>query len=317
MKKLPVIYIFYKRPDLVKETFPAIVKYRPEVLYLCQDGPKNKSEIPLIEKARDMVLNMITWDCKVVKIFREKNLGLMGHIPDSLNRFFKKYDFGIYIEEDIMVSDEFFKFQEEMYKKFKDDKKIAGITGFNPFGDKMNNLEHSYYLSQIGSVWGSGLFRRLWENYLLKPQNFREVILNLNKKKYFFSPKYSFYLEMYIDAIVSAKLKTWDFQINLSMIKNNLYFIYPKSNLVNNLGYFKDPTSAFISSYYKDFEKIFPLRHPKKLEYNPEYDRIYFDNLLKGGWVRLWLIKIYLNLPDKIKNIIKSFIVFIKNLEMK
>lgn len=316
MIKLPVIYIFYKRPDLVKETFPAIAKYKPDVLYLCQDGPKNKSEESKIKEARKIVLNMINWDCELVKIFRDKNLGLMGHIPDSLDRFFKNYDFGVYIEEDILVSDDFFKFQEEIYKKFKDDESIAGITGFNPFGHKMN-LRESYYLSQTGSVWGSGFFKRMWRYYEKYPKDFKRVFKELNRKKYFFSAKYRYYLNMYLNAIMRGRLRTWDLQINLAIAKQNKYFVYPKNNLVNNLGSFRDSTSAFIQSYYKDFEKIFPLRHPKKLKYNLTYDRIYFNNLLKGGWIRLWLINLYLHMPERLKNFIKKSIILFKNLIQK
>lgn len=134
------------------------------------------------------------------------------------------------------------------------------------------------------------------------------VIKKLLKNNYFFSKEYAFYLKNYIEAINQGKLKTWDLQISYVTAKNNKFFIFPKSNLVNNIGFNKDGTSPFILSYYQPTEKIFPLIHPQKFIYNSIYDVIYFDNLLKGGWLRLWLIKIYLDLPESLKKLVQKFL---------
>lgn len=303
MFKIPIIYIFYKRPDLVKKTFLAIKKIRPKILYICQDGPKSEEEKIKVIEARNVVMKMIDWDCHLIKIFRKENKGLMGHIPDSLDNFFKDNEYGIYIEDDILASDDFFKFQQELLPKFKNDERIYGISGFNPFGDKLK-LKESYYLSQMSSIWGAGLYRRLWKNYNLYHKDVEQVL----KDKPLFSNKYNFYLKNYIKAINQRKLKTWDLQISYITIKFDKFFIFPRANLVNNIGFNNEGTSPFISSYFKPTENIFPIKHPKKLGYNPKYDRIYFDNLLRGGWIRLWLIKIYLNLPEKLKALIKNFL---------
>lgn len=186
MYKIPIIYIFYKRPDLVKQTFLPIKRIKPKVLYICQDGPKNIDEKRKVIEARKVVLEMIDWDCKLVKIFRDKNQGLMGHIPDALDQFFKNYDYGIYIEEDVLVSDEFFKFQKEMLEKFKNNEKILGVNGFNPFGDKINT-NYSYFLTQVASVWGMGIYKRLWDKYNLYCDDYINVFKTLEKENFLFS----------------------------------------------------------------------------------------------------------------------------------
>jgi hypothetical protein len=316
MYEIPIIYIFYKRPDLVKKTFIPIAKVKPKVLYLCQDGPKNEVENKKVLEARKIVLGMINWKCKLVKIFRDKNLGLTGHIPDALDRFFKNYDFGVYIEDDILVSDQFFKFEQEMFQKYRNDNRIMGINGFNPFGDRLK-INGSYYLTQIGSVWGGGFFKRLWEKYDLYCSDYKNVFKTLDKKNWFFSKKYRFYLKNYITAILHGKLKTWDLQLNFLAAKKRGYFINPTKNLVNNIGFNIDGTSSFISRYYKTFESVFPLKHPKKLIYNPNYDKIYFDNLLKGGWLRLWAIKIYFESPKFLKRLINNFLIIFSKFRKK
>lgn len=111
-------------------------------------------------------------------------------------------------------------------------------------------------------------------------------------------------------------MKTWDFQLNYASINLRGYFIEPSKNLVNNIGFNKGQNPS-LSSHWKEFEIIFPLRHSKKLKYDPKNDIVLFNNSLKGGWIRLWLIKFYLDLPQNIKNLIQSLISLFSRLKRK
>lgn len=213
-----------------------------------------------------------------------------------------------------MPSLEFFKFQKELLPRFVNNKKIFCINGTNFFPNKLR-ISDSYYLTQMPNIWGCGIYKRSWMLYEKYPKNYKKI-LDLRSKDFIFSKKYNFYINTYIEAINNKKLNTWDIQLTYSLVKNKMFAIAPRVNLVNNVGFInKEATNTFISNYYFSFGKIMPIIHPEKLIYKKENDIIYFDNLLKGGWLRLCLIKIYLYLPDNIKNYIKNFIVFLKKLK--
>jgi hypothetical protein len=175
----------------------------------------------------------------------------------------------------------------------------------------MGYLTDSYYLTQIGCIWGFGLWKRSWLLYDYYCNDF----LYFKKKNYdnfLFSNKYKYYLNNYLELIRKEKLKTWDIQINYIAAKNKMYFIAPRVNLVNNIGFSAASTSAFISNYYYPTQKIIPIIHPKRLKYKAINDIIYFNNLLKGGYLRIFLINIYFYLPKFVREVIKKIINFIK-----
>jgi hypothetical protein len=43
MNQAPVVYSFYRRPEVTKTVFSAIREYKPKKLYLFSDGPQNET----------------------------------------------------------------------------------------------------------------------------------------------------------------------------------------------------------------------------------------------------------------------------------
>ena len=46
---VPVLMIFFNRPDSFKQVFEKVREAKPKTLILAQDGPRNKGDIPGIE----------------------------------------------------------------------------------------------------------------------------------------------------------------------------------------------------------------------------------------------------------------------------
>ena len=71
---VPILMIFFNRPDSFKQVFEKVREAKPKTLILAQDGPRNKSDIPGIEACRKVVEN-IDWECNVIREYSEVNLG--------------------------------------------------------------------------------------------------------------------------------------------------------------------------------------------------------------------------------------------------
>jgi hypothetical protein len=293
---VPILFIIFRRKDTALKVIEAIAKVKPKKLYVSQDGPRNDREKQEVMETRKAVLSKINWDCDLTVWTHDKNLGLKKHIPEAFDKFFEKEEHGIYLEDDTLPSKDFFYFQRELLEKYKDDERIFSINGTN-FYPELVKPNSSYYLSKIGDIWGFGLWKRSWKLYNSTISDFNKISKSSEYKNYFFSRKYKFYLETFWNAIRRNKLDSWAMQLVYAAIKNNMFFIAPSVNMVNNVGENFSASNVSLQIYQRDFSKLFPMRHPKELLYIKTHDLIYFNNMLKGGWFRILPNRLYLSLP--------------------
>lgn len=310
---IPILFIIFKRKDTALQVVDAIAKIKPKKLYISQDGPKNRKEEKDVLETRKAVLSRINWDCELTVWVHKKNLGLRGHIPQAFDKFFKKEECGIYLEDDTLPSEDFFYFEQQLLEKYKNNQKIFSINGTNFYPERVKP-KYSYYLSKIGDIWGFGLWRRSWKLYNGNLKDFSNLSKSLKYNSYFFSYKYKFYLESFWKAIFKRKLDSWAMQMVFAAVKNNMYFIAPKVNMVNNIGVANRASNLSLQLYFKKYGNPFPIKHPKKLIYNDEYDISYFRHMLRGGWLRVGLISIYLNFSPNVRKTINSVIALVLNL---
>lgn len=302
----PVLFIIYRREDAALRVIKAIARVKPKKLYISQDGPRNEKERIEIENTRKAVLSKVNWKCELTVWTHNRNLGLKKHAPTAFDDFFKKEEYGIYLEDDTVPSREFFYFEEEMLKRYKNNRKVFSVNGTN-FYTKLIRSKDSYYLSKIGDIWGFGLWRRSWKLYDSNLKDYHSFSRKLKYKSYFFNQKYRFYLESFWQAIINKKLDSWAMPLVYTAVRNDMYFITPKFNMVNNIGSNNAASNVSLQTYYEPFGNPFPLKHPDKLEYDKTNDLIYLDNMLKGGWLRLILIRLYLISPHKLRIMMKNF----------
>ncbi len=111
------------RPDLLKKSLKYLSVSQPEILYVSIDGPRNKREEALVEQCRVIALNP-GWDCEMVPLFRNNNIGLVQSFVQSIEKMFSEHEFGIFLEDDVLLSPTFLKFAEEIFIKYRNDKNI-------------------------------------------------------------------------------------------------------------------------------------------------------------------------------------------------
>ncbi|MCM8831997.1 MAG: nucleotide-diphospho-sugar transferase [Candidatus Omnitrophica bacterium] len=309
MFDVPILFIIFRRKDTALKVIDAIAKVKPKKLYISQDGPRNENEKGEILAVREAVLSRINWSCDLKFWCHKKNLAI-AHQYQALKCFLEEEEYGIYLEDDTVPSVDFFYFQKELLNKYKNDNRIFLINGTNLFHHKVN-APYSYYLSRICSAWGFGIWRRSFKHYDYFMRDLSDLEKDKNFNKFFFSKKFRFYLFLYWTAIKKGKLKAFDFQFYYAAAKSGMQFIMPSKNLVKNIGFVSDEGShPFLVNYSMNFGRVIPIKHPSCLDYKPEIDRVYFDNLMRGGWLRLFLISIYIFMPDFIKLIIERIILF-------
>ena len=121
------------RPDLLKKSLKHLSVIKPKILYVTIDGPRNKREEELVEQCRVLALNP-GWDCEIIPLFRNDNIGLVQSFVQSMEKMFSEHEFGIFLEDDVLLSPTFLKFAEEIFIKYRNDDRVGHInaSNFNP-----------------------------------------------------------------------------------------------------------------------------------------------------------------------------------------
>ena len=71
---VPVLILFFNRPQQLSQVFEQVRNARPSKLFLYQDGPRSEHDLPGIKACRE-VTDQIDWDCEVHRMYQEKNYG--------------------------------------------------------------------------------------------------------------------------------------------------------------------------------------------------------------------------------------------------
>lgn len=234
---VPVAINFFARPDTFKLAFNEIKKARPRQLFLIADGPRpeRKDDEINCQKCREIAEN-VDWDCEVYRFYNEKNKGLFHTYFDSMTEVFKIVDRCIFLEDDLVVSQSFFRFCKELLDKYENDLRIHFITGMNVMGT-YENPDGDYFFSGEGSIWGYALWKRTFESMTLDFRNNPYAIQMTKKVAKQIKPGY----ERYIDNCV--KNPEWqghiphvEFYKNFLRFSQNQIYIVPTKNLVSNIG---------------------------------------------------------------------------------
>ncbi len=283
--KTPVLFLIFNRLDTTKQVFEEIRKAKPSQLFIAADGPRTKQEKEKTDKVRKYVLDNIDWKCSVKRLFRKENLGCKKQTISSINWFFENVEKGIILEDDVLPSQDFFKFHEEMLEKYKNKDRIKAICGVNFFGER--KTKYSYFFSRIFfSSWGFSTWKRAWNYYEVK------VRKAVNSKKKISPYKvHDIILKKKINDSLRGKTSSWAYLFNAQNIIENSLVVVPSKNLAKSIGFIGDSShkTTKIDRKYLEVERRkldFPLIHPIKIKSSKKIDRrfifwFYRKNLIK------------------------------------
>ena len=287
---IPVALIFFNRPKQFKRVFEAVRKARPSKLFLIQDGARenNENDAVNIQKCRD-ILNDIDWECEVHTDFALKNLGCGRRIYTGLTNCFKEVDRLIILEDDCVPAQSFFAFCKDMLERYLDQRQVGMITGMNHL-NTFEKVDSDYFFAKVGSIAGWATWKRTWDlvDYNMEFLNDNEtirVLKNLEKYEEAYHNIYEKACEKKRILDSGGKLTSWSTQYGLAAILNSPLIIVPKVNLMTNIGLSAESANSVSSLKMvprrqrplynlKLYEMNFPLKHPKYIVDDHEYDKL-------------------------------------------
>jgi hypothetical protein len=272
----PVVFVFYKKVDTTIKAFEKIREVKPRVLYLFSDGPKANDDKSVILALRNTISNLVDWNCEIYENYLETNVGVWGIYKYALDIVFNKEDRLIYLEDDIVASNSFFRFCDELLERYYYSDQIymiGGMSGLKPTSEK-----NSYFYTPFASPWGHALWKRTYLNF---PTDLSflddEYYLRLVKNSFIHNGRYSWYKSVIYNwknpqNVINNGMEFYLMGLN-DFILNNAIAILPSVNLVKNIGAVDGaehsddlkllPRSMRRLYEMEIYELEFPLIHPK------------------------------------------------------
>lgn len=297
LNDVPVLILFFNRPDFLSKVFAEVKKARPSKLFLYQDGPRGERDMDGIMGCRAVVSDdQIDWDCEVHRLYQEKNYGCDPSEYLSQKWAFSEVDRCIVLEDDDVPSQSFFPFCKDMLDRYADDERIGMIAGFNS-DEVTSGVDSDYFFTTIFSIWGWASWRRVFQNWeadyrFLKDEKTMDQIGKLWKVR-----RYRKYFLTMCNHHAQSGVEYYETIFGMSLVLNHQLAIMPTRNLINNLGVTADSThfTANLNTIpralrriftMKRYELTFPLRHPRYVVENMDFKESVYRT---QGWGHPWL----------------------------
>lgn len=311
MAKEPVLLICFNRLNAVRQSFAAIKKYRPNDLYIAQDGPRKQfpEDVKKCEEVREWIKNHIDWNCDVHTLFRTENVGCGYGPSEAISWMFATEEQGIIIEDDCIPHPDFFAFCEEMLLRYRQDDSVMAVNGMQCLQNKYTR--DSYYFSmQNSSFCGWATWKRAWQYFDFKLKGMTVKDVHRDMKRYGVTRSE---IRWWTDIFRNLRGgvygdSSWDYQFIFSIWHHHAKTIMPAVNLVSNIGFDSEAThtgsaddpQAALPTY-----PILPISHPCKTKIcrkaDLDYHREYYERFME-------IVPWYIRLKRYVKKILISFV---------
>ena len=308
-QSVPILFTVFNRKDTAEKVFDQIKRYKPKHLFVAADGPRKHitGEAEKCKEVRDL-FNNINWDCELHTLFRDENLGCGVAMSSAISWFFDNVEAGIILEDDCLPDQSFFGFCGELLERYKDDNRIMMISGDNLQNGKVWG-EGSYYFSAYPRIWGWATWKRAWEHYDFKLEDYdRKNYASVIDEIALIPNETDFWLDS-IEEVLSGRIDSWDYQWVYTVFKQKGLCIVPYVNLVKNLGLNAGSHIIFKAAELSaiGLGEIGALSHPSKIERNLKADKFIAQNefpiLPTGGYV---IRRKFRNIPKRISLEVKK-----------
>jgi hypothetical protein len=271
----PVAIFIFNRPETTRRLMAAVAKVQPSTLLVVADGPR-KDHIEDREQCRlaREATECVDWRCDRRIHFSPTNIGNARRVVTGLDWVFSQCSEAIILEDDCLPHPTFFPFCEHLLERFREDERIAMISGnnFEPPGLSY----YSYSFTRYIGIWGWATWARSWRHLDFELQQWRELRQTGWLEDVLGDRKAAAYWSYILDLAAAGRYPSWDYQWMFSCWVQNGFNIIPKRNLVSNIGYGKKATNTTRSEPLCDslptYEMQLPLRHPNLIVRNRKAD---------------------------------------------
>lgn len=287
---IPVLLIGFNRPDIIKLNLENLSQFSISKMYVAVDGPRNhvQGEGQKVHQVIDLVKKIDFCD-EVEYRINEINKGCEITESSAISWVLEKEEYVIVLEDDIIAHESFFRFMDEMLNRYKNDDRIAMVSGCNYTPMKYPD-NADYCFCQSGHIWGWGTWKRVWKNFDLfediDSDNLTDSFLNAHSaNKEIAQRRKISYEEM---KTKGRGNNTWDYMFSYYRVSRGLLSIVPKSHLTSNIGLYGLHAKGEGKGHNMVIDDEFVVKvHPESVFWLKDYDIYHYDNWVKRPHSRI------------------------------
>ena len=244
----PILVLGYSRPDLLESALQRLTQSGEENIWVSIDGANpDNLEVTGRQRHCEEVAKRYQSDASKRRI-GAINLGCRDGVIEGLTWFFSHNRQGIVLEDDIEIEPGYIEKMKVLLRKHSDNKQIWSVSSHcDPELAVDSGHPNRLYLADLCRVWGWATWSDRWMNHkdwLDESANWNQVDCFWNLPKHVRSKEFA--LKIY--ACKKRHMHAWDYEWNLSHLRNNAKSITPLSLLSRNHGFRQDGTHTKVAT---------------------------------------------------------------------
>ena len=273
--------LLFNRPDLTAGLLEIAAAQVQRKIYIAIDGPRlnNHHDEQLCSEVQNLVrdfANQYDGECHLQ--IQTVNLGCGLGVKAAIDWFFENEECGIILEDDCHPNADFFRFQDEMLARYREDDSVFMVSG-SSFLPRPLTIEAPFFFTKYTQIWGWGAWRRSWKKYefLLAEEDRINWMQVLDDECHEIAER--FYWKREFNKLCGQPVPhTWDYQLQFSVWKSKSKCIWPSTNLVTNRGLRSDATHTILPNDYlcQKSREIGSNLDVQPAAYTPELDKLLF-----------------------------------------
>ena len=267
----------FRRPDTTARVLDAIHEARPPLLLVVADGPRgDRPDDAAACAATRALIDTIDWPCEVRREFAAENMGCRRRVASGLAWVFSQVPESDHLpRRRLRAGPDFFRFCEELLERYRDDPRVAQISGANNQKGQRRGTD-SYFFSRYNNVWGWASWRRAFDRYDVDMTRWPELrdsgwltdVLGDRRLVYYWTQQFQ--------AVYDGRIDTWDYQWIYSSWLHAMLSLVPNRNLVRNIGFGPGASHTPVHDPFANDQleaMDFPLHHPVSMTRDSAADR--------------------------------------------
>lgn len=230
----PVILFVYARPVHTKRVLDALKVNDLAIktnLVIFSDAAKSDNDKQAVAEVRKVISQIDGF--KTIKIIeRKENYGLAKSIINGVSSVMECYGKAIILEDDIEASPYFLTFMNLALDKYKDNKNVWHISGWNYPIDKTGIGDAFFW--RVMNCWGWATWQDRWQYYQKDPQQLLNKWHKEEISRFNIDNTYNFWWQVVANA--KGELNTWAIFWYATIFTNKGYCLNPTESFVNNIG---------------------------------------------------------------------------------
>ncbi len=279
----PVLLCAYSRLEEVIAILDRLVALKIETIYINIDGPADKEvlriQATMMEKIEEVKKNK--HDLKVYVRQSKSNLGSAVSMISAMDWFFSKVEFGIILEDDLLIDSDFIRFIKWAEIIFQSNDSVWILSGSNFFSNDLE-LGNKIQFPMYPITWGWATWAERWvlmRDSIISYQNQEGKNMPRRVKNFWLTGAKRCRLGL-IDA--------WDIPLAYFMRGNSKFSVVPPRNLVSNIGFsnlathtnFNEfPLGLELENLHTDFESYASAKFD--LNYSEKYSKALEEKVYK------------------------------------